>query len=216
MSALEVFTVGHSNRSELDLIELLRRHEINTVVDVRSTPYSEWSPQFNRKAIAAILKKHDIAYSYLGDELGARSDDPSCYDEENRVVYARLAATEQFRRGLRRVVKGAQRRKLALMCSEQDPIDCHRSIMLAFALDRLGIGSSHILHSDDKLETQKDLEERLLKLWGSGQLDMFRDKPKQQDAAQIKYEQIKIARKNREQKIAYRRPADASEQRGTA
>ena len=216
MSALEVFTVGHSNRSEIDLIELLRRHEINTVVDVRSTPYSEWSPQFNRKAIAATLKGHDIAYSYLGDELGVRSDDPSCYDEENRVVYARLAATEQFRRGLRRVVKGAQQRKLALMCSEQDPIDCHRSIMLAFALDRLGIGSSHILHSDDKLETQKDLEERVLKLRNSGQLDMFRDKHKQQDAAQIKYEQIKRARKKQEQRIAHRRRTDASEQRGTA
>lgn len=216
MSALEVFTVGHSNRSELDLIELLRRHEINTVVDVRSTPYSEWSPQFNRQVIAATLKEHDIAYSYLGDELGVRSDDPSCYDEENRVVYAQLAATEQFRRGLRRVVKGAQRRKLALMCSEQDPVDCHRSIMLAFTLDRLGIGASHILHTDDKLETQKDLEERLLKLWGSGQLDMFRGKHEQQDDAQIKDEQIKLARKEQEQKIAHRRPTGASEQRETA
>ena len=220
MSALEVFTVGHSNRSELDLIELLRRHEINTVVDVRSTPYSEWSPQFNRKAIAATLKEHDIAYSYLGDELGVRSDDPSCYDEENRVVYARLAATEQFRRGLRRVVKGAQRRKLALLCSEQDPIDCHRSIMLAFALDRLGIGSSHILHSDDKLETQKDLEERLLELRGFGQLG-FEDNheqrdDEQRDDEQFKYEQIKRARKKQEQKIAHRRRTDASEQRGTA
>ena len=216
MSALEVFTVGHSNRSELDLVELLRRHEINTVVDVRSTPYSEWSPQFNRKAIAATLKEHDIAYSYLGDELGVRSDDPSCYGSDGKVVYARLAATEQFRRGLRRVVKGAQRRKLALMCSEQDPINCHRSIMLAFALDRLGIGSSHILHSDDELEAQKELEERLLKLWGSGQLDMFRDKREQQDDAQIKYEQIKLARKNQEQRIAHRRPTGGSERRETA
>ena len=215
MSALEVFTVGHSNRSELDLVELLRRHEINTVVDVRSTPYSEWSPQFNRKAIAATLKEHDIAYSYLGDELGVRSDDPSCYDEENRVVYARLAATEQFRRGLRRVVKGAQRHKLALMCSEQDPIDCHRSIMLAFALDRLGIGSSHILHSNDKLETQKDLEERLLKLRSSGQLG-FGDKYEQRDDEQVKYEQIKLARKKQEQRIAHRRRTGNSERRETA
>ena len=209
MSALEVFTVGHSNRSELDLIELLRRHEINTVVDVRSTPYSEWSPQFNRKTIAAILKKHDIAYSYLGDELGARSDDPSCYDEENRVVYARLAATEQFRRGLRRVVKGAQQRKLALMCSEQDPIDCHRSILLGPELKRLGVAVSHIRHPDGELESQDALEHRVVECDepdGLNQANMFSDEA----------ERIRTALEKRGRQIAYVRPADDSERRETA
>ena len=209
MSALEVFTVGHSNRSELDLIELLRRHEINTVVDVRSTPYSEWSPQFNRKAIAATLKGHDIAYSYLGDELGARSDDPSCYDEENRVVYARLAATEQFRRGLRRVVRGAQRRKLALMCSEQDPIDCHRSILLGPELKRLDVAVSHIRHPDGELESQEALDERLLKRYGLDQPGLFA-----KDRSLSK--RIAAARKKREEKIAYQRPMGDSERRETA
>ena len=209
MSALEVFTVGHSNRSELDLIELLRRHEINTVVDVRSTPYSEWSPQFNRKAIAATLKEHDIAYSYLGDELGVRSDDPSCYDEENRVVYARLAATEQFRRGLRRVVKGAQRRKLALMCSEQDPIDCHRSILLAPELEGFGVAVSHIRHPDGELESQDALEHRVVECEerdGLNQANMLRGEA----------ERIRTALEKRGQRIAYARPADDSERRETA
>lgn len=209
MSALEVFTVGHSNRSELDLIELLRRHEINTVVDVRSTPYSEWSPQFNRKAIAATLKGHDIAYSYLGDELGVRSDDPSCYDEKNRVVYARLAATEQFRRGLRRVVKGAQRRKLALMCSEQDPIDCHRSILLTPELERLDVAASHIRHPDGELESQEALDERLLKRYDLDQPGLF-----PQDRSLSK--RIAAARKEQEQRIAYVRPTGDSERRETA
>lgn len=209
MSALEVFTVGHSNRSELDLIELLRRHEINTVVDVRSTPYSEWSPQFNRKAIAATLKEHDIAYSYLGDELGVRSDDPSCYGSDGKVVYARLAATEQFRRGLRRVVKGAQRRKLALMCSEQDPIDCHRSILLAPELEGFGVAVSHIRHPDGELESQGTLDQRLLKRYGLDQPSLF---PQERSISK----RIAAARKKREEEIAYQRPMGGSERRETA
>lgn len=205
MNALEVFTVGHSNRSELDLVELLRRHEIDTVVDVRSAPYSEWSPQFNRPAIAATLKEHGIAYSYLGGELGVRSEDPSCYDEENRVVYERLAATEQFQRGLRRVVKGAGQRKLALMCSEQDPIGCHRSILLGRKLEPLGVSVSHILHSDGELESQQALYRRLLELHGLGQRDMFLSEEQRLAAALAK----------QERRIAYVRTADASERRET-
>ena len=205
MNALEVFTVGHSNRSELDLVELLRRHEIDTVVDVRSTPYSEWSPQFNRPAIAATLKGHGIAYSYLGDELGVRSDDPSCY-EGGRVVYARLAGTEQFRQGLRRVVKGAGLHRLALMCSEQDPIGCHRSVLLGPELERLGVGVSHILHPDGELESQQALVGRLLELHDLGQPDMFLNDEQRLAAALAK----------QERRIAYVRTADASERRETA
>lgn len=209
MSALEVFTVGHSNRSELDLIELLRRHEINTVVDVRSTPYSEWSPQFNRQAIAATLKEHNIAYSYLGDELGVRSDDPSHYGSDGKVVYARLAASEQFRRGLRRVVKGAQRRRLALMCSEQDPINCHRSILIGSKLKHLGVLVSHIHHPDGELESQDALEHRVVECDepdGLNQANMFLDEA----------ERIRDALEKRGQQIAYVRLESGSERRETA
>lgn len=205
MTALEVFTVGHSNRSELDLVGLLRRHEIDTVVDVRSTPYSEWSPQFNRPTIAATLKEHGIAYSYLGDELGVRSDDPSCY-EDGQVVYARLAETESFQRGLRRVVKGVGRHRLALMCSEQDPISCHRSVLLGPELERLGVGVSHILHPDGELEPQEALYRRLLELHDLGQPDMFLSDE----------QRLAAALAEQERRIAYVRTADASERREPA
>ena len=205
MTALEVLTVGHSNRSEFHLIELLRGHEVTAVVDVRSTPYSEWSPQFNRSAVAATLKEHGIAYSYLGGELGVRSDDPSCY-EGGRVVYARLAATEQFQQGLRRVVKGARLHRLALMCAEQDPINCHRSILLAPQLERLGVNVSHILHPDGELESQQALVRRLLELHDLGQPDMFRSDEQRRAAALAE----------QERRIAYVRTADASERRESA
>ena len=205
MTALEVLTIGHSNRSELHLVELLHMHGAAAVVDVRSTPYSEWSPQFNRSAVAASLKEHGVAYSYLGGELGVRSDDPSCY-EGGRVVYARLADTEQFQQGLRRVVKGAQLRRLALMCAEQDPIDCHRSILLGPQLERLGLGVSHILHPDGELESQQALEQRLLELHKLEQPDMFLADD----------ERLAAALARQEQRIAYVRPIDASERRETA
>lgn len=205
MTALEVLTIGHSNRSELHLIELLRAHDVAAVVDVRSTPYSEWSPQFNRSAVAASLKEHGIAYSYLGGELGVRSDDPSCY-EGGRVVYARLADTEQFQRGLRRVVKGARSRRLALMCAEQDPIDCHRSILLAPQLAQFGVGVSHILHPDGELESQQALEQRLLEIHGLGQPDMFLADD----------ERLAAALARQEQRIAYVRPTSTPERRETA
>ena len=205
MTALKVLTIGHSNRSELHLIDLLRAHDVAAVVDVRSTPYSEWSPQFNRSVVAASLKEHGIAYSYLGGELGVRSDDPSCY-EGGRVVYARLADTEQFQRGLRRVVKGARSRRLALMCAEQDPIDCHRSILLAPQLAQFGVGVSHILHPDGELESQQALEQRLLEIHGLGQPNMFLGDD----------ERLTEALARQEQRIAYVRPTDASERRETA
>lgn len=204
MTALEVLTVGHSNRSEIHLVELLHMHGATAVVDVRSTPYSEWSPQFNRSAVAASLKEHGIAYSYLGGELGVRSDDPSCY-EGGRVVYARLADTEQFQQGLRRVVKGAQLRRLALMCAEQDPIDCHRSILLGPQLAQFGVGVLHILHPNGALESQQALERRLLEIHGLGQPDMFLTDD----------ERLAAALTRQELRIAYVRSTSASERRET-
>ena len=81
---------------------------------------------------------------FLGRELGARPDDPACY-EDGRVRYARLARTALFRRGLDRVVDGAHRHRLALMCAERDPLDCHRTILVARELARRGLDVAHIL-----------------------------------------------------------------------
>ena len=172
MSTPTVFTVGHSNRSELDLVALLQMHNVTAVVDVRSTPHSEWVPHFNRHAIAATLKQHSIAYSFLGDQLGVRSDDPACY-EAGRVVYARLARADQFQHGLRRVIKAAGRHRLALMCAEQNPLECHRSILIPPALERAGVAVSHILHPDGELQTQRALETQLLNRYQLNQPDMF-------------------------------------------
>lgn len=200
MSGAQVFTIGHSNRSEFSLIELLRLHQITIVVDVRSTPTSSWVPHFDRSVISATLKQHGIAYSFLGGQLGVRTDDSSCY-QNNRIVYARLARSEPFQHGLRRVIKAADQHRLALMCTEQDPIACHRSILIAPALQQAGVVVIHILHPDGELETQQRLEARLLGLHNLSQPDMF-----QSDA-----ERLGAAYAKQEQKIAYVRQTSSQE-----
>src|SRR6266436_9104737 len=100
-----VFTVGHSTHSLDVFVAMLQRHGVTALADVRSTPFSRFNPQFNKESLEAALKASGIKYVFLGRELGARSDDRTCY-ERGRVQYARLARTEAFRQGIERVVRG--------------------------------------------------------------------------------------------------------------
>src|SRR5439155_9113013 len=123
-----VFTIGHSTHPQERFISLLRQHGITALCDVRSTPYSRMNPQFNREELAGALLAQDIEYRFLGKELGARSDDPHCY-EAGKVQYERLAETTQFQYGLKRVLKGMKEGfRVVLMCAEKEPLECHRTI----------------------------------------------------------------------------------------
>src|SRR5271155_356133 len=99
-----IFTIGHSTHTQEYFISLLSRHGITALCDVRSKPYSRMNPQFNREELEQALAAQRIAYRFLGKELGARSDDPACYEGE-KVQYARLAETELFKQGLKRVIR---------------------------------------------------------------------------------------------------------------
>ena len=125
----ELYTIGHSNHSTEKFIELLLKHEITAVCDVRSQPYSKFNPQFNRENIQKELKQSNIAYVFLGRELGPRSDDPACYID-GKVQYHLLAATDLFQQGLKRLLKGILSHRIAMMCAEKDPVMCHRMILV--------------------------------------------------------------------------------------
>jgi len=168
-----VYTVGHSNHPIQKFISLLTANSITAVADVRSQPFSRRNPQFNKDKLAAELALHNIAYVFLGKELGARSDDPSCY-EGGRVRYARLAATPAFKAGIERVLSGAQRYRLALMCAEKEPLDCHRTLLVSCALAKLGVSVAHIL-ADASIELQGNTMTRLIGMMGLSKQDMFRD-----------------------------------------
>ncbi len=169
-----VLTIGHSNHTAEAFLRLLRMHGADAVADVRSSPFSRFNPQFNRDALEELLNANGIHYVFLGRELGARSADPSCY-EKGRVQYARLAQTPLFRSGLDRVIQGAAHYRIALMCAEKEPLECHRALLVARALAERALPVLHI-HADGHLETQEAAMERLLDITGVPKEDLFRSK----------------------------------------
>ena len=178
-----VYTIGHSTNSIDEFIGSLKQHGITAVADVRSAPYSRFNPQFNRETLLKKLQDCGIKYVFLGKELGARSDDPSCY-RDSKVRYDLLAETDLFKDGLERVKAGAQDYRIALMCAEKDPLDCHRTILVARKLVEQGLTVKHIL-ADGGIESHEEVLDRLLDLVGLGSPDFFRTK---EDAIREAYE----------------------------
>jgi uncharacterized protein (DUF488 family) len=170
--SLIVYTLGHSNHALAAYITLLKRHGVDAVADVRSQPYSRFHPQFNREPLKAELKMNGIAYVFLGRELGARSQDPACY-ENGKVQYGRLARTPQFREGLERVRTGAATKRIALLCAEKDPLQCHRTILVSRHLAEQGVAVRHIL-ADGGGETHPEALQRLKRQLGIPESDLFR------------------------------------------
>jgi uncharacterized protein (DUF488 family) len=173
-SANSVYTIGHSTHSAEAFLALLRQHGVEALADVRSSPFSRFNPQFNREALEQFLKANGVRYVFLGKELGARSDDRSCYDQ-GRVQYSRLAQTALFQSGIARVLQGAAKYRIALMCAEKEPLECHRTLLVSKALAARGQRVLHI-HADGCLETHEAALERLLKMTGVPDEDMFLSK----------------------------------------
>lgn len=163
-----VYTVGHSNQPIEQFIHLLRSHEVDVLVDVRSSPRSRFVPHFDRRALEAALVRAGIRYVYFGHKLGGRPRDGSFYDDDGSVVYERIAETEEFGDGLSRVIRGAQRQRVALMCSEEDPRKCHRHMLIARELKRRSVEVHHI-RRDGSLDQAAALGDR------APQLALFRD-----------------------------------------
>ena len=169
-----VLTVGHSNHPPETFINLLVRHGVDEVADVRSAPYSRYAPQFNHDALQGALNAIGIAYTYLGGELGGRPADRSCYDADGRVRYDRVAETMQFDDGIRSIIHAADERQVALLCTEKEPLECHRTLLVARNLIQRGVAVAHIL-AGGGLESHDDAMARLVeshKLPPNG--DMFR------------------------------------------
>src|SRR4051812_24196689 len=167
-----LFTVGHSNHPVERFIGLLQPHGITALADVRSTPYSRFNPQFRREKLQAALAEVGIQYVFLGEELGARSQDPACYDATGRVSYAKLAQTPLFQRGIERVKNGAVEYRVSIMCAEREPLECHRTILVARELVRQNIAVTHIL-ADGSLESHEHALQRLVVSLGLSRADLF-------------------------------------------
>lgn len=175
-----LFTIGCSNGSLDELFAEIRRFGINALADVRSTPYSAYTPQFNRENLAEACRNEGIAYVYLGDEFGAMRTKPEPMSDgtvsapvtDGIVDFTKVRQTEAFRRGVGRVSCGlAKGLRIALMCTELEPERCHRAVMVspAFA-DKCPIG--HVTR-DGEVMSQGTLEKRLLAQGGPYQDSLF-------------------------------------------
>jgi uncharacterized protein (DUF488 family) len=160
----KLFTIGHSNHSLEHFLCLLSRHEINTIIDIRSVPYSRYVPHFNKERIKEHLKSNHIHYLYMAEEFGMIQRE-ELFHLEGYVDFEKVRESEHFKTGVERVKRGIEKGyKIALMCSEKDPLECHRSIMIAPVFKKQGYEVLHILE-DNRLESQEKFEKRLIDLY---------------------------------------------------
>jgi uncharacterized protein (DUF488 family) len=191
VARITVFTIGHSNHSLERFVALLRGANVTAVADVRTYPSSRRYPQFNRERLAEELRLNGVTYVFLGNELGGRPSEREFY--YNGVAdYEKMAQSPKFKGGLDRVIAGANQYCLALMCSERDPLDCHRCLLVSRALAQCGIRVSHILN-DGSLLSHANIEERLLELSGRNAEDLFAPRS----------ERLAIAYRQRARKISF-------------
>jgi hypothetical protein len=139
-----VFTIGHSNHAAERFFGLLKGYGIEVVVDTRSHPYSRHAPRFNARALEAALTKDGIGYLFFGGELGGRPEGEEFYDDSGRVDYALLGCSEPFLDGISRLEKEIRARTVVLLCSEENPLRCHRRLLVGRALEELGFTLQHI------------------------------------------------------------------------
>ncbi|MBU4273670.1 MAG: DUF488 domain-containing protein [Planctomycetes bacterium] len=167
-----LWTIGHSNHPLDVFLDLLTRHRIEVLADVRSSPYSRYASQFNRETIRPALRGRAIEYRFLGDRLGGRVDDPTCCDDAGHVLYGRMAESPGFRQAIEQLLDEAGQARVAILCGEEDPTDCHRRLLVGRVAQQHRACVMHI-RGDGRIQSEEQLaaEQRFRKT--RGQLNLF-------------------------------------------
>jgi len=159
---MDIYTIGHSNYPVEKLIEMLKHYNINTVVDIRGTPYSKYNVQYNKETIANTLKEEGFLYIYMAKEFAAQRESKSSYNKEGYSDFEKVIIEKEFLKGIERLKVGCEKGyNIALLGAMQDPLRCHRSILVGRALREHGFNVKHIL-DDYSLASQENIEENLL------------------------------------------------------
>ncbi len=167
----DLYSIGHSNHSPAKFIALLRQSGVNAIADVRSSPFSRHFPHFSQRELKLWLKYEGVSYVFLGKELGGRPSNPTLFC--NGIAdYLAMASTQLFAEGIERLIVGAENHQIAIMCSEHDPLDCHRCLLVARRLAERGLAVGHIL-SSGQISSHEQIEEQLLEIEGLGFSDLF-------------------------------------------
>lgn len=179
LSDLKIFTIGHSNHSLETFKDLLSQHEIEVLVDTRSSPFSKYSPHFNQEPLAAALKVAQTKYLYLGNELGGKPKQQSFYDEDGYVLYWKIAETPSFEQAIKRLCKGISQFRVALLCSEENPTGCHRRLLIGRVLMTLGVKVFHIrangrLQAEDELDLANGVSKQMTFLSSASEAKVWR------------------------------------------
>jgi uncharacterized protein (DUF488 family) len=173
LTAFDLLTVGHSNQSADDFLAALKGAGVTLVADVRSVPFSRRFPWFSGRTLAERLQGRGIGYTALGEALGGHPLNPALH-RDGIADYEAMAETAEFRAGLDRVADEARRHRVCLMCSEREPLDCHRCLLVGRALARRRLSVGHILR-DGSIEPHPTTEDRLLALAGKPE-DLFQER----------------------------------------
>jgi len=175
--SIPIFTIGYGNRKFDDFVELLKKYQISYLIDIRSFPYSKYNPDFTKNALSIHLTKHNIHYVYMGDALGGRPNLPSCYTD-GKVDYQKLREQEFYKAGIKRLQKAwNQKLRVALLCSEAKPEECHRSKLVGESLIENGID---VVHIDEKGDLK--IHSKVISGLTHEQLTLSRKKYQQKDS----------------------------------
>lgn len=152
-----IWTVGHSNHSWKAFRALLEGERVETVIDVRSHPYSRFAPHFNREPLSSSLEQAGVAYYFQGEALGGRPQSPEHYDADGHVLYGPIAERPQFHAAINNLLAAAAKQRLALLCACGKPADCHRRLLVGRVLASHGARLRHIL-PDGSTETETEVK----------------------------------------------------------
>jgi uncharacterized protein (DUF488 family) len=171
MKETTIFSIGHGNKKIEDFIDELKSFKIEFLLDIRSKPFSKWNPQYNQNELKFKIEENGIKYVFVGDVLGGLPEDRSCYDYNGKVVYDLIKEKLFFKEGLERLIKANEKKiKIAIMCSESKPEECHRSKLIGQELLKQKISLKHIV-SDKVIKSQEIVMSELTK--GKGTIDLF-------------------------------------------
>jgi len=175
MEKSTLFSIGHGNKSIDTLIEELKYFGIDYLIDIRSKPYSKYNPQYNQNELKFSLLNRGIHYTFMGNVLGGLPDDPTCY-KNGHVDYNKVKEKESFKIGLQRLVTANDKGvKVAIMCSESKPEECHRTKLIGEELKSIGIMLNHITRTKDRLKRLivKEQSEVMLIVAPNGMVNLF-------------------------------------------
>ena len=177
---LKIYTIGHSNHSLETFLNLLRDLRIDVVVDIRSKPSSQVVPHFNRKPLENSLKVSGFKYLYFGKELGGKPNSKEFYDGNGHVLYSLIAKSPLFIQAIERLLKGINEYRVVLLCSEENPTDCHRRLLVGEVLQDKGVNIEHI-RADGRVQSEEELcNEQRSKNEDNAQLILFANKENQE------------------------------------